>query len=507
MCDVDSEAVAAARGRAEHLRHPARCCTREGLDAYVVRRLDLPFRDVDWTRWDKLLRRVHSPAHQVEIALVGKYIDLPDAYLSVTEAMRAGGFDHDAKVTIRWVASDECQTEAGRAEGARRASTRCWCPAASACAGSRASSARCAGPARAGPDARASAWACSAWSSSTPATSPASRTRARRSSTPTPAPGHRDDGGAEGDRRRRGRPRRHDAARAPTRPSCARARSSPRPTARERRRAAPAPLRGQQRLPRGSSRRPGWSSPAARRTAARRVRRAAPRGAPLLRLDAGPPGVQVAPDRAAPAVRRPRRGGARRAQRARAVWSRSSARAAGGRHARDRPTAAARPAERAGRPLRPRPCVHTEVAMQGMRLGRRARPGRPRRGRRGTSASTSGTPARWPWSRSTTRAGICLIQQYRHPVRAYEWEIPAGLLDVAGEPPHVGAARELHEEADLVAGTWHVLADYFSSPGGLDEALRVYLARDLAAVPATTARARRRGARDARALGPARGGA
>jgi 8-oxo-dGTP pyrophosphatase MutT (NUDIX family) len=78
---------------------------------------------------------------------------------------------------------------------------------------------------------------------------------------------------------------------------------------------------------------------------------------------------------------------------------------------------------------------------------------------------------------------LCLLQQYRHPVRTYEWEIPAGLLDVDGEPPHVGAARELHEEADLVAGTWHVLADYVSSPGGLDEALRIYLARDLTAVP------------------------
>ena len=69
-----------------------------------------------------------------------------------------------------------------------------------------------------------------------------------------------------------------------------------------------------------------------------------------------------------------------------------------------------------------------------------------------------------------------MIQQYRHPVRAFEWEIPAGLLDVHGEPPHVGAARELHEEADLTAGTWHVLADCVSSPGGLDEALRIYLA-------------------------------
>lgn len=78
---------------------------------------------------------------------------------------------------------------------------------------------------------------------------------------------------------------------------------------------------------------------------------------------------------------------------------------------------------------------------------------------------------------------LCVIQQYRHPVRAFEWEIPAGLLDVDGEPPHRAAARELHEEADLVASTWHVLVDYLSSPGGLDEALRVYLARDLAEVP------------------------
>ena len=63
----------------------------EGLDAYVVRRLGLPFRDVDWTEWDELLRRVHRPSSDVTIALVGKYVDLPDAYLSVTEALRAGG--------------------------------------------------------------------------------------------------------------------------------------------------------------------------------------------------------------------------------------------------------------------------------------------------------------------------------------------------------------------------------------------------------------------------------
>ena len=114
MCDVDTEAVVAASD-AQSIYDIPRVLHSEGLDAYVVRRLGLPFRDVDWTDWDQLLRRVHQPAHAVTIALVGKYIDLPDAYLSVTEALRAGGFANDAKVTIKWVASDECES----AEGAR----------------------------------------------------------------------------------------------------------------------------------------------------------------------------------------------------------------------------------------------------------------------------------------------------------------------------------------------------------------------------------------------------
>ena len=78
---------------------------------------------------------------------------------------------------------------------------------------------------------------------------------------------------------------------------------------------------------------------------------------------------------------------------------------------------------------------------------------------------------------------VALVQQYRHPVRMLEWELPAGLLDVDGEAPWLGAARELHEEADLLARRWDTLAEYFSSPGGMDEALRIYLARDLAPVP------------------------
>ena len=79
---------------------------------------------------------------------------------------------------------------------------------------------------------------------------------------------------------------------------------------------------------------------------------------------------------------------------------------------------------------------------------------------------------------------VLLIRQYRHPIRTRAWEIPAGLLDVAGEPPLTAAQRELAEEADLAATTWHVLADFQNSPGGSDEAIRVYLARGISSVPA-----------------------
>jgi CTP synthase len=114
MCDVDEEAVVSTPD-APSIYDIPKVLHAEGLDAYVVRKLDLPFRDVDWTDWDELLRRVHRPARQITIALVGKYIDLPDAYLSPAEALRAGGFGNDAKVDIRWVPSDECETPEGAA--------------------------------------------------------------------------------------------------------------------------------------------------------------------------------------------------------------------------------------------------------------------------------------------------------------------------------------------------------------------------------------------------------
>jgi CTP synthase len=112
MCDVDAEAVVAASD-APSIYDIPKVLHKEGLDAFVVRRLGMPFRDVDWSDWDQLLDRVHKPTAEITVALVGKYVDLPDAYLSVTEALRAGGFANTAKVNIKWVPSDDCESEAG----------------------------------------------------------------------------------------------------------------------------------------------------------------------------------------------------------------------------------------------------------------------------------------------------------------------------------------------------------------------------------------------------------
>jgi len=115
MCDVDEEAVISCPD-APSIYDIPKVLHDEGLDAYVVRRLSLAFRDVKWKKWDDLLARVHEPKHEVTIALVGKYIDLPDAYLSVSEALRAGGFANWAKVNIQWVESDRCETNQGAEE-------------------------------------------------------------------------------------------------------------------------------------------------------------------------------------------------------------------------------------------------------------------------------------------------------------------------------------------------------------------------------------------------------
>ena len=115
FCDVDDEAVISCPDAPTIYAIP-KVLHAEGLDAYVVRRLNLPFHDVDWTVWNDLLDRVQEPKTRVTVALVGKYIDLPDAYLSVIEALRAGGFANWACVNVRWVASDTCASSEGAAE-------------------------------------------------------------------------------------------------------------------------------------------------------------------------------------------------------------------------------------------------------------------------------------------------------------------------------------------------------------------------------------------------------
>jgi CTP synthase len=112
MCDVDAEAVVAAVD-APSIYDIPKVLHSEGLDAYVVKRLGLSSHDVVWGEWDALLEKVHHPKHHIKVGLVGKYIDLPDAYLSVSEALRAGGFANDAKIEIVWIASDECETKEG----------------------------------------------------------------------------------------------------------------------------------------------------------------------------------------------------------------------------------------------------------------------------------------------------------------------------------------------------------------------------------------------------------
>ena len=114
MCDVDEDAVVNCAD-APSIYDIPRVIHAQRLDAYAVQALGLKFNDVDWSRWDVVTEAVHHPRHEVEVALVGKYIDLPDAYLSVTEALRAGGFAHRAKVMLRWVASDDCETPEGAA--------------------------------------------------------------------------------------------------------------------------------------------------------------------------------------------------------------------------------------------------------------------------------------------------------------------------------------------------------------------------------------------------------
>jgi CTP synthase len=115
MCDVDERAVVNAVDVPSIYDIPT-MLHEQGLDSYIIEQLKLEkAHDVTWDGWQELLKTVHEPKHEVTIALVGKYIDLPDAYLSVSEALKAGGFAQETKVALRWVPSDECETPEGAA--------------------------------------------------------------------------------------------------------------------------------------------------------------------------------------------------------------------------------------------------------------------------------------------------------------------------------------------------------------------------------------------------------
>ena len=114
MCDVDEQAVVNAVDVSSIYDIPT-MLHEQGLDEYIISQLGLDEGVLDRSSWDELLNVVHDPKHEVTIGLVGKYVDLPDAYLSVTEALRAGGFANHAKVNLRWIPSDECDSPEGAA--------------------------------------------------------------------------------------------------------------------------------------------------------------------------------------------------------------------------------------------------------------------------------------------------------------------------------------------------------------------------------------------------------
>ena len=505
MCDVDEEAVVSAVD-APSIYDIPKVLHTEGLDAYVVRRLGLPFRDVDWTDWDDLLRRVHRPAHSVTIALVGKYVDLPDAYLSPAEALRAGGFANDARVNIRWVTSDDCQTAEGAARhladvdgilipggfgvrgiegkvGAIRFARENGIPLLGLCLGLQCLAIEVARDVAGLADANSAEF-----DPDTP--HPVIATMADQEDV---VAGERDMGGtmrlglfpavlAEGSLVRelygtdvvQERHRHRYEVNNAYRPALAEAgliASGLSPDGR---------LVEFVELPRER--------------------------APVLRGHPGPSGVPVPADPGPSAVRRPGRGGAGTGQ--------DGAPDRGG----------ARPARRGQR-------VTSAVDRPGQVPLRDVAEGWPvvssTEQVHGPIVTVRSDLVRMPDGDVVPRqvvqhpgavavvaldeAGqVLLIRQYRHPVGRLLWEVPAGLRDVAGEPLHATAARELLEETGYAAADWRVLADFYSSPGISTERIRVFLARELRLVPEEDTglrRVARRGGAHAPLGGPGHRGA
>ncbi len=186
-----------------------RCCTARGSTRTSSGVSAWASATVDWTEWDQLLERVHDPEHAIEIALVGKYIDLPDAYLSVTEALRAG-VSTTTREGLHPLGRQRRVPDPAGAQRALGGVDAILVPGGFGVRGIEGKLGALTWAREKQVPTLASASGCSAWSSSTPARSSATRMRARRSSTPRRRPpGHRDHGGAEGVRRGRRRPRWH----------------------------------------------------------------------------------------------------------------------------------------------------------------------------------------------------------------------------------------------------------------------------------------------------------
>ena len=111
MADVEEEGVVSCPDSPSIYDIPE-VLYKEHLDTFVIRKLGLPYRDVDWKQWGDLLDRVRNPQREVTVGIVGKYIDLQDAYLSVAEAIRHAAFAHHAKANIKWITSDDCENDA-----------------------------------------------------------------------------------------------------------------------------------------------------------------------------------------------------------------------------------------------------------------------------------------------------------------------------------------------------------------------------------------------------------
>jgi CTP synthase len=112
MCDVDAAGVVNCPD-AQNVYDIPSIIHDEGLDDYILKYWNMKVKDLKWDNWQDMLERMNNPKHKIEIALVGKYISLPDAYLSVTTALYSAGFANWANEKIRWVASDTCKTQEG----------------------------------------------------------------------------------------------------------------------------------------------------------------------------------------------------------------------------------------------------------------------------------------------------------------------------------------------------------------------------------------------------------